>query len=59
VDESYHQALRTLLDSGDQAAVGIALDHWWTLTAPWSGVASKHANRRGHERIREVLRQPR
>ncbi|WP_436772471.1 HEAT repeat domain-containing protein [Yinghuangia sp. YIM S09857] len=30
VDESYHAALRMLLDSGDDAAVGIALDHWWS-----------------------------
>ncbi|WP_027943563.1 hypothetical protein [Amycolatopsis taiwanensis] len=28
-DEAYHRALRALLDSGDQVAVGIALDHWW------------------------------
>jgi len=61
VDASYHQALRTLLESGDQAAVGIALDHWWSPAG---------AERRGGEeareperalvldRIREALRQP-
>ncbi|MES4906956.1 MULTISPECIES: hypothetical protein [unclassified Streptomyces] len=28
-EETYHRALRTLLDSGQEAAVGIALDHWY------------------------------
>ncbi|WP_405678308.1 hypothetical protein OG292_28985 [Streptomyces sp. NBC_01511] len=28
-DASYHQAMRTMLESDDRAAVGIALDHWW------------------------------
>ncbi|MGW1616956.1 hypothetical protein ACWCQZ_47825 [Streptomyces sp. NPDC002285] len=61
VDESYHRALRTLLESDDQAAVGIALDHW--------GSADGVVKRGGEEareperalvldRIWEVLRQP-
>ncbi|MFD8380220.1 hypothetical protein ACFV2X_17000 [Streptomyces sp. NPDC059679] len=28
-EEAYHRALRTLLDSGQEVAVGIALDHWY------------------------------
>ncbi|MGY0063106.1 hypothetical protein ACWY4P_42315 [Streptomyces sp. LZ34] len=28
-EETYHRALRTLLDSGQEVAVGIALDHWY------------------------------
>ncbi|MDX3231509.1 hypothetical protein [Streptomyces sp. ME19-01-6] len=28
-EETYHRALRTLLDSGHEVAVGIALDHWY------------------------------
>ncbi|MFG3115497.1 hypothetical protein ACGF4C_13920 [Streptomyces sp. NPDC048197] len=61
VDESYHQALRTLLESEDQAAVGIALDHWWS---PDGVVKRGGEEARGPERalvldrIREVLRQP-
>ncbi|GCE02228.1 hypothetical protein [Embleya hyalina] len=47
VDESYHRALRTLLESGDQAAVGIALDHWWSPAG---------AERRGGEEAREPER---
>ncbi|GAB7035842.1 hypothetical protein AB0G35_29540 [Streptomyces sp. NPDC021749] len=60
VDESYHQALRTLLESDDQAAVGIALDHWWS---PGGAVKRGGAKAREPERplvldrIREVLRQ--
>ena len=61
VDESYHQALRTLLESDDQAAVGIALDHWWSPDG-----AAKRGGEQAREperalvldRIREVLRQP-
>ncbi|AQW48370.1 HEAT repeat domain-containing protein [Streptomyces violaceusniger] len=61
VDESYHQALRALLESDDQAAVGIALDHWWSPDG-----AVKRGGEKAREperslvldRIREVLRQP-
>ncbi|MGC7103020.1 HEAT repeat domain-containing protein [Amycolatopsis lurida] len=61
VDESYHQALRLLLDSDDQAAVGIALDHWWSPDG-----AAKRGGEQAREpekalvldRIREILRQP-
>lgn len=61
VDESYHQALRTLLESDDEAAVGIALDHWWSPDG-----AVKRGGEQAREperalvlnRIREVLRQP-
>ncbi|MDT0544681.1 hypothetical protein [Streptomyces lonegramiae] len=28
-EDTYHRALRTLLDSGQEVAVGIALDHWF------------------------------
>ncbi|MEU9115997.1 hypothetical protein AB0D04_30580 [Streptomyces sp. NPDC048483] len=61
VDASYHQALRTLLESDDQAAVGIALDHWWS---PDGAVKRGGEEVREPERalvldrIREVLRQP-
>ncbi|MFF1916292.1 hypothetical protein ACFVYE_32855 [Streptomyces sp. NPDC058239] len=61
VDESYHRALRTLLESDDQAAVGIALDHWWS---PDGAVKRGGEEAREPERalvldrIREVLRQP-
>ncbi|MEU9125420.1 hypothetical protein AB0C96_37290 [Streptomyces sp. NPDC048506] len=61
VDASYHQALRTLLASDDQAAVGIALDHWWS---PDGAVQRGGEEAREPERalvldrIREVLRQP-
>ena len=61
VDESYHQALRVLLGSDDQAAVGIALDHWWS---PDGAVKRGGEGAREPERplvldrIREVLRQP-
>ncbi|WP_432039534.1 hypothetical protein [Streptomyces cucumeris] len=61
VDESYHQALRTLLESDDQAAVGIALDHWWS---PDGAVKRGGEEAREPERtlvldrVREVLRQP-
>ncbi len=61
VDESYHQALRTLLESGDEAAVGIALDHWWS---PDGAVKRGGEEAREPERalvldrIREVTLQP-
>ncbi|MGW0432823.1 hypothetical protein ACWDV4_09795 [Micromonospora sp. NPDC003197] len=61
VDESYHQALRTLLESDDQAAVGIALDHWWS---PDGAVQRGGEEAREPERalvldrIRQMLRQP-
>ncbi|MFI0443828.1 HEAT repeat domain-containing protein [Actinomadura sp. 6N118] len=60
-DESYHQALRTLLESDDQAAVGIALDHWWS---PDGAVKRGGEEAREPEsalildRIRDMLRQP-
>ncbi|MFD5897905.1 hypothetical protein [Streptomyces sp. NPDC060366] len=61
VDESYHRALRTLLESDDQAAVGIALDHWWSPDG-----AVKRGGDKAREperalvldRIRETLRRP-
>lgn len=28
-EDTYHRALRTLLDSGQEVAVGVALDHWY------------------------------
>ena len=61
MDESYHRALRTRLESDDQAAVGIALDHWWS---PDGAVKRGGEEAREPERalvlvrIREVLRQP-
>ncbi|MEV0612443.1 hypothetical protein AB0I81_03895 [Nonomuraea sp. NPDC050404] len=60
VDESYHDALRTLLESGDQAAVGIALDHWWSpdgAVARGGERAREPARALVLDRIREVLRQ--
>ncbi|MFG2630323.1 HEAT repeat domain-containing protein [Streptomyces sp. NPDC048473] len=61
VDESYHRALRMLLESDDEAAVGIALDHWWSADG-----AVKRGGEEAREperalvldRIREALRQP-
>jgi hypothetical protein len=55
------RAFRTLLDSGDPAAVGIALDHWWSS----SGLV-RHLGEDGRDaerphvlaRVREVLREP-
>ncbi|GGW65235.1 hypothetical protein [Streptomyces xantholiticus] len=61
VDKSYHQALRTLLESDDQAAVGIALDHWWSPdgAVKRGGEAAREPERAlVLDRIREVLRQP-
>ncbi|MCR3739556.1 hypothetical protein BS35_002103 [Actinomadura glauciflava] len=46
-DESYHDAMRTMLESGDVAAVGIALDHWWD---------SEGALARGGEEARQPAR---
>ncbi|MDA3645452.1 hypothetical protein LZ318_18870 [Saccharopolyspora indica] len=61
MDESYHQALRTLLESDDQAAVGIAVDHWWSPDG-----AKKRGGEQAREperalvldRIRDMLREP-
>ncbi|MEO3873473.1 hypothetical protein ABGB18_32075 [Nonomuraea sp. B12E4] len=61
VDESYHRALRTLLDSGDPAAVGIALDHWWSPdgAVDRGGEKAREPERAlVLDRVREVLRQP-
>lgn len=61
VDESYHRALRTLLESDDRAAVGIALDHWWS---PDGAVRRGGEQAREPERalvlnrVREALRRP-
>ncbi|MEQ0565724.1 hypothetical protein ABJI51_42170 [Amycolatopsis sp. NEAU-NG30] len=61
VDESYHEALRLLLESADEAAVGIALDHWWS---PDGAVKRGGEEARVPERalvldrVREALRQP-
>lgn len=61
VDESYHRALRTLLESDDQAAVGIALDHWWSPDGAMErgGEEAREPERAlVLDRIREALRQP-
>ncbi|MFE7112997.1 hypothetical protein ACFU98_41450 [Streptomyces sp. NPDC057575] len=61
VDESYHRALRTLLESDDQAAVGIALDHWWSPDGAMErgGEEAREPERAlVLDRIREMLRQP-
>ncbi|KAB2349501.1 hypothetical protein [Actinomadura rudentiformis] len=61
VDESYHQALRTLLESDDQAALGIALDHWWSPdgAAKRGGEEAREPDRAMVlDRIRDMLRQP-
>jgi len=61
VDESYHDAMRTMLESGDVAAVGIALDHWWD---PEGALARGGEEARQPARalvltlIQEILRQP-
>ncbi|MFC4910363.1 hypothetical protein [Actinomadura gamaensis] len=61
VDASYHEAMRTMLTSGDVAAVGIALDHWWS---PDGAVArgGEEAREPARELVlalaREMLRQP-
>ncbi|MBO2465415.1 hypothetical protein [Actinomadura violacea] len=61
VDESYHAAMRTMLESGDVAAVGIALDHWWD---PAGALARGGEEARRPARalvltlIQEILRQP-
>ncbi|GAA4306121.1 HEAT repeat protein [Actinomadura luteofluorescens] len=60
-DESYHDAMRTMLESGDVAAVGIALDHWWD---PEGALARGGEGARQPARalvltlIQEILRQP-
>jgi hypothetical protein len=61
VDDSYHQALRTLLESNDHAAVGIALDHWSSPdgAVKRGGVQARQPERAlVVDRIREVLRRP-
>lgn len=61
VDASYHAALRTLLDSGDQAAVGIALDHWWSpdgAVRRGGEVAREPEKELVLQRTREALQQP-
>ncbi|MFI8851421.1 hypothetical protein ACIGW3_14695 [Streptomyces sp. NPDC053499] len=61
VDESYHRALRMLLESDDEAAVGIALDHWWSPDGAMErgGEAAREPERAlVLDRIREMLRQP-
>ncbi|QKG19195.1 hypothetical protein [Actinomadura verrucosospora] len=61
VDESYHAAMRTMLESGDVAAVGIALDHWWD---PAGALARGGEEARQPARslvlplIQDILRQP-
>ncbi|WP_026411249.1 HEAT repeat domain-containing protein [Actinomadura oligospora] len=61
VDASYHEAMRTMLESGDIAAVGIALDHWWD---PEAAVARGGEEAREPARalvlalVPEILRQP-
>lgn len=61
MDESYHQAMRTLLESDDPAAVGIALDHW---SSPDGAVRRGGQEARDPalalvmDRVRELLRRP-
>ena len=60
-DESYHVAMRTMLESGDVAAVGIALDHWWDsegALARGGEEARRPARALVHTLIQEILRQP-
>ncbi|MFG2089517.1 hypothetical protein [Spirillospora sp. NPDC048824] len=60
-DEAYHDAMRTMLVSGDVAAVGIALDHWWD---PEGALARGGEEARQPARalvltlIQEILRDP-
>ncbi|WP_329248027.1 hypothetical protein OG417_00465 [Actinoallomurus sp. NBC_01490] len=61
VDESYHDAMRTMLESGDVAAVGIALDHWWDsegALARGGEEARQPARALVLTLIQEILRQP-
>lgn len=61
VDDSYHQALRTLLESDDHTAVGIALDHWSSPdgAVKRGGEATREPERAlVLDRVREVLRRP-
>ncbi|MBN6053566.1 hypothetical protein JYK22_16615, partial [Nonomuraea sp. RK-328] len=60
-EDACHRALRTLLDSGDQVAVGIALDHWWHPEGIENhfGEAARNAEKPlVLDRVREALRQP-
>ncbi|GAB3958512.1 hypothetical protein GCM10029978_003590 [Actinoallomurus acanthiterrae] len=60
-DESYHDAMRTMLESGDAAAVGIALDHWWDsegALARGGEEARQPARALVLTLIQEILRQP-
>ncbi|MEV4109805.1 hypothetical protein [Nonomuraea sp. NPDC049695] len=60
-EEAYHRALRTLLDSGDQVAVGIGLDHWWHpngIENHFGEEARKAETPLVLDRVREALRQP-
>ncbi|MEV5572219.1 hypothetical protein AB0L06_19410 [Spirillospora sp. NPDC052269] len=60
-DESYHEAMRTMLESGDVAAVGIALDHWWDAegaSARGGDGAREPARALVLTLISEILRQP-
>lgn len=60
-DESYHDAMRTMLESGDVAAVGIALDHWWDsegALARGGEEARQPAKALVLTLIQEILRQP-
>ncbi|MFC4012964.1 hypothetical protein ACFOY2_37450 [Nonomuraea purpurea] len=55
------RALRTLLDSGDQAAVGIALDHWWHQDGIERRFGKEARNTEAPlvlDRVRQTLRQP-
>ncbi|MCP2341607.1 hypothetical protein [Actinomadura rupiterrae] len=61
MDDSYHQAMRTLLNSGDEAAVGIALDHWWDAdgaVARGGEAAREPARDLVLTRVGEILRGP-
>ncbi|MEV4116892.1 hypothetical protein [Nonomuraea sp. NPDC049695] len=60
-DDSYHDAMRTMLESGDVAAVGIALDHWWDAEgalARGGEEARQPARALVLTLIQEILRQP-
>lgn len=60
-DASYHEAMRMMLESGDEAAVGIALDHWWCsegAVARGGKEALEPARTLVLTRIQEILRQP-
>ncbi|NUW35076.1 hypothetical protein HTZ77_27130 [Nonomuraea sp. SMC257] len=59
--EACHRALRTLLGSGDQVAVGIALDHWWNPAGIEHHFGEEARNAEASlvlDRVGEALRQP-